>query len=270
MGLNITPYDNDDNTPGTGSTVLRHTDQSTRLAWSTFGSVQSDPYRWGHATLPGYTPPADRPTEAPPANVSHPNLDGAESPETIYQSAHNGVPISGRVPAPANDQITSIQHPTLGASSADMDILASGTGTARVYLWTGDHGAIPVWTTSCDKATDPPPDYGLSACAASDGATPPWSPDMSGRIVKSLSRGRQAGDQPRLDPADRGRAPEDDRARLFRARLLRDARRRGPGVRRLSGRAPGGGNPGGPGNGGGNPGGGHPRCGHRIGGIEPA
>jgi hypothetical protein len=43
MGLNITPYDNDDNTGGTGSTVLRHTDQSTRLAWSTFGSVQSDP-----------------------------------------------------------------------------------------------------------------------------------------------------------------------------------------------------------------------------------
>ena len=62
MGLNITPYDNDDNTAGTGSTVLRHTDQSTRLAWSTFGSVQSDPYRWGRATLPGYTPPADRPT----------------------------------------------------------------------------------------------------------------------------------------------------------------------------------------------------------------
>jgi hypothetical protein len=187
MGLNITPYDNDDNTPGTGSTVLRHTDQSTRLAWSTFGSVQSDPYRWGHATLPGYTPPAGRPTEAPPANVSHPNLDGAESPQTIYQSAHNGVPISGRAPAPANDRITSIGHPALAASSAEMEIRASGAGTARVYLWTGGHGAIPVWTTSCDVATDPPPDYGLSACAASDGATPPWSPDMSGRIVKSLT-----------------------------------------------------------------------------------
>ena len=38
MGLNITPYDNDDNTAGTGSTVLRHIDQSARLAWSTFGS----------------------------------------------------------------------------------------------------------------------------------------------------------------------------------------------------------------------------------------
>jgi len=185
MGLNITPYDNDDNTPGTGSTVLRHTDQSTRLGWSTFGSVQSDPYRWGHATLPGYVPPAGRPTTAPMANVSHPNLDGASSPQTIYQSAHDGVPISGRTPAPADDSIE-IGSPVLGASSADFDVTATGPGTARFFLWTGDHGAIPVWTTSCSPATDPPPDYGLSACSASDGATPPWSPDMSGRIVKSL------------------------------------------------------------------------------------
>ena len=106
MGLNITPYDNDDNTAGTGSTKLRHIDMSTRLAWSTFGSVQSDPYRWGHATLPGYTPPADRPTTAPAPNVSNPNLNGALSPQTIAQSARDGVPISGRVPAPEGDRIT--------------------------------------------------------------------------------------------------------------------------------------------------------------------
>ena len=66
MGLNITPYD-EDNTAAAGTTTLRHIDQSTRLAWSTFGGVQSDPYRWGHATLPGYTPPAGRPTTPPHA-----------------------------------------------------------------------------------------------------------------------------------------------------------------------------------------------------------
>src|SRR4029079_3483264 len=76
IGLNITPYDNDDNTAGTGSTVLRHTDMSTRLAWSTFGSVQSDPYRWGHATMPGYTPPAGRPTTARAPHHSRPNPIG--------------------------------------------------------------------------------------------------------------------------------------------------------------------------------------------------
>ena len=62
-GLNITPYDND-NTAAAGTTTLRHIDKSTRLAWSAFGSVQSDPYRWGHATLTGYTPPAGPPDDA--------------------------------------------------------------------------------------------------------------------------------------------------------------------------------------------------------------
>src|SRR4029450_4207153 len=30
----------------------------TRIGWSTFGGVQGDPYRWGVATTPGWTPPA--------------------------------------------------------------------------------------------------------------------------------------------------------------------------------------------------------------------
>ena len=96
MGLNITPYDND-NTAAAGTTTLRHIDNSARLAWSTFGSVQSDPYRWGRATLPGYTPPADRPTTPRTPTLEDP-LDSADSPQTIAQSARNGVPISGREP----------------------------------------------------------------------------------------------------------------------------------------------------------------------------
>jgi hypothetical protein len=44
-----------------------------------------------------------------------------------------------------------------------------------------------VFNSSCDPATDPPPDYGLSACATTDGGIPPWSPDMSGRVVDSLT-----------------------------------------------------------------------------------
>ncbi len=182
MGLNITPYDNDDNTAGTGSTVLRHTDQSTRLAWSTFGSVQSDPYRWGHATLPGYTPPAGRSTEAPDPNVSNPNLNGALSPETIAQSARDGVPISGRVPAPPNGRITAAKS-RLEADSVELDLTANGQGRAQVFVWSGNTGYIPVFKTSCDPAGDPPPDYGLSACSEADGDVPPWSPDMSGRVL---------------------------------------------------------------------------------------
>jgi len=44
LGLNITPYDEDNQL---------HIDQSTRLGWSAWGSVQSDPYNWGHATVAG-------------------------------------------------------------------------------------------------------------------------------------------------------------------------------------------------------------------------
>ncbi len=44
-----------------------------------------------------------------------------------------------------------------------------------------------MWNTSCDPATDPAPDYGLSACNAADGTTPPWAPDMMGGIVRSVT-----------------------------------------------------------------------------------
>ncbi|ADB35049.1 LmbE family protein [Kribbella flavida DSM 17836] len=181
LGLNLTPYDNDD-TSAPGTTTLRHIDQSTRLGWSALGSVQSDPYRWGKATLPGYTPPAGRPTTPAPPDVSSPNLNGALSPQTIAQSARNGVPISGRVPT---DDLK-ILYAGLRRGALDVYTLASGPGTARLFLTTGDLAAIPVYTTSC--TTDPPPNYGLTPCAVTDGGIPPWSPDMSGHLVKQSSR----------------------------------------------------------------------------------
>jgi hypothetical protein len=187
MGLNITPYDND-NTAAAGTTTLRHIDNSARLAWSTFGSVQSDPYRWGRATLPGYTPPADRPTTPRTPTLEDP-LDSADSPQTIAQSARNGVPISGREPAPANRGIT-IAGANLGGGTVNLDLTAAGPGRAHVFLYgvdpqDGNKSYTRVWNTSCDPATDPAPDYGLSACAAADGTTPPWAPDMMGGILAS-------------------------------------------------------------------------------------
>jgi hypothetical protein len=46
-----------------------------------------------------------------------------------------------------------------------------------------------VFLTSCPFNSDPSQvaDYGLSACALTDGGIPPWSPDMSGRVVASAS-----------------------------------------------------------------------------------
>ncbi len=191
IGLNITPYDND-NTAAGGTGTLRHIDQSTRLAWSAFNSVQSDPWIWGHASVEGYTPPAGRPTTPAEPNVSSPNLNGVESPQTIAQSARNGVPIAGRRPAPANDRITVVNGGLTG-SGAELDLIATGTGTARIYLWSGEKGYIPVWETSCSPLADPPPDYGMTACATTDGTVPPWSPDMSGRVVDSVTVPLTAG-----------------------------------------------------------------------------
>jgi hypothetical protein len=200
MGFNITPYD-EDNTAAAGTTTLRHIDQSTRLAWSTFGSVQSDPYRWGRASLAGYTPPAGRPTTPATPNVSHPNLDGVDSPQTIAQSARDGVPISGRVPAPNNDHIA-IVDATLSPTAATFDIKATGDGTAHLFLWSGEKGYIPVYLSSCNPATDPPPDFGLSACALTDGGIPPWSPDMSGRVVRDVKLNITRGTRHVVIPLD--------------------------------------------------------------------
>jgi len=186
LGLNITPYD-EDNTAAAGTTTLRHIDQSTRLAFSNdTGGVQADPFRWGHAYIPGYTPPAGRPTTPTTPNVSHPNLDGVLSPQTIYQSATDGVPISGRDPAPANDSI-SLNKVKLNPMKAEFDFDATGPGTVHVFLWNGDHANIPVFLSSCALAADAPPDYGFTPCAVTDGGIPPWSPDMSGRVVATGS-----------------------------------------------------------------------------------
>jgi LmbE family N-acetylglucosaminyl deacetylase len=206
MALNITPYDNDD-TSAQGTTTLRHIDQSTRLAWSAFNSVQSDPWIWGHARVAGYTPPAGRPETPGDPNVSSPNLNGAESPQTIAQSARNGVPISGRPPAPAGDRIESVET-KLKQSSLKLDLTATGPGTARIYLWSGEKGYIPVWETSCSPLDDPAPDYGLTACAPTDGTVPPWSPDMSGHLVRSAAVALSAGKEHvaiRLDAAAQAR-----------------------------------------------------------------
>ncbi|MEV4260902.1 PIG-L family deacetylase [Kribbella sp. NPDC049584] len=188
LGLNITPYDNDD-TSAPGTTTLRHIDMSTRLGWSALGSVQSDPYRWGLATLPGYTPPAGRPTTPTPPNVSNPNLNGALSPQTIAQSARNGVPISGRVPTDDLKILSTKVRPT----GVDLVTSSKGSGTARAFLTSGQIAAIPVWTTSC--TTDPPPDYGFTPCAITDGATPPWSPNMSGHLVNQATQAITRGVQ---------------------------------------------------------------------------
>ena len=125
-----------------------------------------------------------RPTTYRTPNVSHPNLDGAASPQTIAQSARNGVPISGREPAPESRGLK-INGATVSGTTVNLNVTAGAAGTARLFLYDvnpidGNKSYTRVWNTSCDPATNPAPDYGLSACSAADGTTPPWAPDMMG------------------------------------------------------------------------------------------
>jgi hypothetical protein len=164
VGLNITPYDSD----------TQNFVGQTRLAWSPFGSQQSEPYRWGHAYLDGYEPPANRPTTPRDAIIPDSALRGVDAPQTIYQSATNGVTISGLNPTRA----MAVSGVTLGESAVDVRFSSGEAGTARLFLWSGQHGYIPVFESSC------PGDYdGFTACDPSDGAPPPWGDDLGGRVV---------------------------------------------------------------------------------------
>jgi LmbE family N-acetylglucosaminyl deacetylase len=165
LGFNVTPYDSD-----TQNFVGK-----TRLAWSPFGSQQSEPYRWGHAYLEGYTPPADRPTTPRDPIIPDTALKGVESPQTVYQSATNGVSISGLAPSDA----MTVSSVSLGSTAVTVGLSATEAGTARFFLWSGRHGYIPVFTSSC------PGDYdGFTACSPDDGTPPPWSTEgMSGRVL---------------------------------------------------------------------------------------
>ncbi|NLE97746.1 MAG: LmbE family protein [Propionibacterium sp.] len=163
LGLNITPYDSD-NDDFIGE---------TRTAWSAFGSQQSEPYRWGHAYLDGYEPPTDRATEAPEPIIPDTALMGVESPQTIYQSAVRGGTISGVQPTDAMS-ITGVE---ITEDEVVISYDTTAPGTLRSFLWSGEPSFVPVWTSSCEGDVD-----GFDACSVSDGQAPPWAPDMGGRL----------------------------------------------------------------------------------------
>ncbi|WP_171165612.1 sugar-binding protein [Streptomyces sp. I05A-00742] len=65
----------------------------SRLAWSTFGSAQADPYVWGTLELPGHVPPSGRPTR--PADLPLEAAKSEDSAASRAQSRRTGVPLAG-------------------------------------------------------------------------------------------------------------------------------------------------------------------------------
>jgi LmbE family N-acetylglucosaminyl deacetylase len=125
LGLNIFIYDSD----------TQDLTGQTRLGWSTYGGVQGDPYRWGHASLPGYTPPAGRPTTPADPIIPLTAALSVDSPQSILQSTHDNVPLAGGPPAADTIRITS--GPTLGVAGLTLELKATGPGRAHVFAWTG-------------------------------------------------------------------------------------------------------------------------------------
>lgn len=167
LGLNVTPYDSD---------VLTFIGQ-TRNAWSPFGSQQSEPYRWGHAYLDGYSAPSSRSETASPAIIPDTALKGVESPQSIYQSAVRGVTIAGL----AASRELAVSSVAIDGDDVRIQVAATEGGTLRAYAYSGDPAMTPVWVSSCEGD-----DLGFSTCALpEDLATPPWSPDMGGRLLGS-------------------------------------------------------------------------------------
>jgi hypothetical protein len=108
------------------------------------------------------------------------------------------VPIAGEAAAPANDRI-SITNTRLTKSAVDVTIKATGKGRAHIFLWSGDHTYIPVWTSSC--ASDPG-EQGFTPCSASDGVATPWGTNMSGFLIKDSVVQVAAGTQHVSIPID--------------------------------------------------------------------
>ncbi|HUR01673.1 MAG TPA: sugar-binding protein, partial [Nonomuraea sp.] len=85
LGLDILVYDSD----------TQDKTGQTRIGWSTWGGVQGDPYRWGVATLPGYQPPAGRPTTPPDPVIPDTGLSSLDSPQSLEQAVRVHLPLAG-------------------------------------------------------------------------------------------------------------------------------------------------------------------------------
>ncbi len=124
LGMNLFIYDSDtDDKTG-----------QTRLGWSTFGGVQGDPYRWGLATLPGYTPPDREPFEPVlPTEAAQ----SVESPQSILQSTLDGVPLAGAAPLGRRGRLRIDGTPRITAAGLVVRLAARRDGTAHVFAWNG-------------------------------------------------------------------------------------------------------------------------------------
>jgi LmbE family N-acetylglucosaminyl deacetylase len=130
----------------------------SRLGWSTWGGVQGDPYRWARIVLEGYgddstgtpendvatpvgddaTPIADTPSASEPV-VDEPimPLDVAQSthsPQSIAQSAMNGVPLGGRSAVAEDERLAFSQDPVLEDGTLTFNFQSGEAGVLTFFV----------------------------------------------------------------------------------------------------------------------------------------
>ncbi|MFG1957496.1 sugar-binding protein [Nonomuraea sp. NPDC049028] len=123
LGLNILVYDSD----------TQDKTGQTRIGWSTWGGVQGDPYRWGVATLPGYQPPADRPTTPPDPVIPDTGLSSLDSPQSLEQAVRVHLPLAGG-PAATESESGRVVSATSGRNAVKVTLRANAAGKAHLFV----------------------------------------------------------------------------------------------------------------------------------------
>ncbi|MFG2074178.1 sugar-binding protein [Nonomuraea maritima] len=142
MGLNILVYDSD----------TQDKTGQTRIGWSTWGGVQGDPYRWGVATLPGYRPPADRPTTPPEAVIPDSALSSLDSPQSLEQAVRVNVPVAGG-PTAERSKAGEAVSARAGRDAVTVTLRAAAPGRAHVFVRDADGTAGNRVVTVASKGT---------------------------------------------------------------------------------------------------------------------
>ena len=128
MGLNMFIYDSD----------TQDKAGQTRIGWSTWGGVQGDPYRWGIAKLPGWTPPE---VEAKEPVIPLDALESVDSPQSIAQAVRTRVALSGGPHAVKRHSAKLVNAKRRG-KAVRVRVKVRGAGTAHLFAVGADGQAV--------------------------------------------------------------------------------------------------------------------------------
>ncbi|TDC46914.1 GlcNAc-PI de-N-acetylase [Jiangella ureilytica] len=145
MGLNVLVYDSD----------TQDKTGQTRIGWSTFNGVQADPFRWALATLPGLADAGSDPVAPIMPDTAALSID---SPQSIAQSAEDGVGLGGGPELPARTATVTSARLSDSGDEVEVRLWTRADGRANIFLWDGDGvaGSVSVEVESGRTTVDVP------------------------------------------------------------------------------------------------------------------